>query len=157
MLILTLCDVFLPGCSPKAREPEVIRREGYSPIVNVANADPEMEAAIQKAHSTLPEFIQAMQNPPANDTDFVIKAAFWEGRQSEHMWVSQLAYQDGVFRGVLDNQPYYIKNVKAGDTVSVQEKDISDWFYYQNGKRIGGYSLALLLKREKEAREKGGK
>jgi len=40
-----------------------------------------------------------------------------------------------------------VHNVKLGDRIELPEADISDWFYMQNGKMVGNYTMRVLFKK----------
>ena len=47
-------------------------------------------------------------------------------RQREHMWVKVDGVDGGALVGVLDNDPFYRSEVKAGDRVVVRREEIED-------------------------------
>ncbi len=47
-----------------------------------------------------------------------------KGWSAERMWVQITAIRDSEFEGFLDNDPYYIPDIKAGDTVVFQPNHI---------------------------------
>jgi uncharacterized protein YegJ (DUF2314 family) len=109
----------------------------------------EMNAAIQKAQDTLPLFIQALQSPTATQSGFAIKVRVPYGNDgsAEHMWVSDLSYSENFFRGVLENKPVYVQNIKLGDSVSVDIKDVSDWMIIDNNRLLGGFTILVMRNR----------
>ncbi len=50
----------------------------------------------------------------------------------EHLWFKFIEYNDeiGVVKGVLLNQPYYIRTLKADDIVTFNFDEITDWIVY---------------------------
>jgi uncharacterized protein YegJ (DUF2314 family) len=126
-------------------------------IDSVSSSDAEMNAAIQQAQATLPLFIREFQNPKPSQIYFGIKVQipYGDGNSTEHLWVSQLSYSNNRFTGILGNEPYYIKDLHLGDTITVELKDISDWMIIANNKLYGGFTLHVLSKdmTEKEISE----
>lgn len=76
-------------------------------------------------------------------------------RKIEHIWLANIEYKDGQYTGVVDNVPLSIKNVKMGDTLNISNADITDWFYIEDGKLYGGYTIRVLRDKmsEKERRQ----
>jgi uncharacterized protein YegJ (DUF2314 family) len=121
---------------------------GNDPIVEVANNDPEMIAAIEDARNTLYFFLENFQSPKPNQTYFSIKARFPYGADShEHMWIDDLIFSGQEFSGILGNDPRYVLDLKYGDKVTVKVSDVTDWMIVENGKLIGGYTLLVLRNR----------
>ena len=58
---------------------ERARAQDHSPIIDVANGDPEMAAAIGKARATLPAFWASYAAPKASEDGFSLKVRFATG------------------------------------------------------------------------------
>lgn len=62
------------------------------------------------------------------------------------MWLSGIKYSDGIFKGTLDNTPYYLKNIALGDVVEAKVDDVSDWMIIDGSNHVtGGYTVQVLL------------
>lgn len=120
------------------------------PVIAVDEDDPEMVAAIAEAKANVQQFIDALSNPTATQSDFAVKFPVTDGDQVEHMWLMPVRYENGKFRGVINNEPQMVTNVKLGDEVEVAPGEISDWMYFDNDDFVGGYSVKLLMQRESE-------
>jgi uncharacterized protein YegJ (DUF2314 family) len=127
-------------------ESRVVYRDGQSPVSYVDSGDPEMEAAIQKARDTLDQFIAELNKP--GKRDFGIKAGIPTDDGTEHIWVSEIAYSNGVFRGLLANEPLNIPGKHEGDPVEVKREDVSDWFIVDGDETTGGFTTEVLMKRQ---------
>src|SRR5262249_45481080 len=106
--------------------------------------DPKMNAAIAKARSTVNTFIAALSAPKPNQADFSVKMAFTDGEHTEHMWLGSVRYDGKVFRGVVNNDPELVNNVKVGQKASIEPSKVSDWMFVENGKLVGGYTIRVL-------------
>jgi uncharacterized protein YegJ (DUF2314 family) len=100
-----------------------------------------MRKAVEQARKTVGEFIKALQHPTAGQTDFEVKKPFAEGNDVEHIWLSDIEFAGGRFKGKVDNAPMKIHGLKIGQVVSVNPDEISDWAYVDNGKLVGGYTI----------------
>jgi uncharacterized protein YegJ (DUF2314 family) len=103
-----------------------------------------MNAAQEKARSTVATFITALKSPKAGQSAFSVKVPFSEGGTTEHMWLTPVSYDGTTFQGTVDNQPEKVKTVKAGQKIGVTLSKISDWMYVENRKMVGGYTLRVL-------------
>jgi len=113
-------------------------------VTAVPDNDPEMDAAIQKARETLPSFVVALQTPTTGDRHLLVKARFVEGENSEHMWVADLIAEGNTFRGVLADEPKFIKNLRFKQPIIVSRDQISDWMIVQDGKVKGAFTTRVL-------------
>lgn len=130
-----LVALLLAGCSKTAPDDKV---------TNVDADDPQMNAAIQQARSTLDQFTTALTSPKPSQSTFSIKLPFKDGESVEHMWLAPVSYDGQVFRGTVNNDPAQVKNVKIGQEVTAAPAEISDWMFVDDGKLVGGYTLRVL-------------
>ena len=115
-------------------------------VVNVQEDDAEMNAAIAKARSTLPEFWKTFQKPEHGETDFSLKVKITDSNGTEHFWASDIERKDGKVRGTINNDPDIVRSVKLGDRIDIPEADISDWLYMRDGKMVGNETVKPLFK-----------
>lgn len=132
MIVLATCIL---GCAKK------------DPIINVADDDPEMLAAIAKARETLPDFWQVFQKPEHGESDFSLKVPIKDKHGTEYFWLIQIERKDGKVSGTINNDSDTVKKVKYGDRISFEEKDIADWLYLRDGKMVGNYTVRPLFKK----------
>ncbi len=141
---LVVAILLASGCSEASPGPgDVVKRPGNPPVIGHADDDPELAAATGRARSTLGEFISALSDPRPGQVYFSIKAPFTEGEHTEHMWLDDVRYEQGVFLGKVGNEPAFIRNPALGDEVRVAEGDISDWMIVESGRLLGGYTVRL--------------
>ncbi len=151
--ILFLCSqvliVAVLGCGEKSPTtsgyPERANPSNPSDrIARVPDDDPKMNEAMAKARTTVDTFLTALKAPTRNQTMFAVKVHFKDGSQNEHMWISKVTFDGTKFHGMIDNSPQMVKNVKAGQKVSVAKGEISDWMFLENKKLVGGETLRVL-------------
>jgi uncharacterized protein YegJ (DUF2314 family) len=140
-----LFSAALTGCDKKDRKVgDVVERPGEPDIISVDENDPRMNAAIDKARSTVGQFIKALGNPQSFQSGFSVKAPIRDGEHIEHMWLAPVHYRDGKFVGTVNNEPDVVKTVKLGEQYELKTGDISDWMYVENGKLVGGFTIRVL-------------
>ena len=149
-LIVCLFVVAVAGCGEAENQPGTVVGSPDDPVVLVADDDPEMAAAVQKARDTVDDFITALESGSATASDFAVKKEFKQGESSEFMWLSELSYGDGVFSGTLNNDPGIVTNVKIGETFTVARGEIQDWIYFEGEEMKGGYSVRILMERSQK-------
>jgi uncharacterized protein YegJ (DUF2314 family) len=113
-------------------------------VTKVADDNPRMNAAMEKARSTLSSFITALQSPQPGQSGFTVKMAFSDGPDTEHIWLEPVSYDGKRFHGTVSNVPVTVKNVKMGQHAAVSPSRISDWMYLEHGKVVGGHTLRVL-------------
>ena len=146
-LTILIASLALAACDSKKSSSETIRREGQPDYVHVPDKDPEMDKAIQTARDSVDTFIAALKAPAAGQGNFTVKKPFKDGEQVEHIWLSNATFDGTQFSGRVDNEPVDVKNVKLGQTATAAKNEISDWFYIENGKLVGGYTIRALYSR----------
>jgi len=122
--------------------------EDRSPIIDFANGDPEMAAAIAKARATLPAFWASYEAPKAAEAGHSLKVRFpTGGNRAEHIWMAEVKkLGDGRYSGRFANQPRDLPGKRAGDLVQFAEGDISDWMFMRGGKIVGGETIRPMLR-----------
>jgi uncharacterized protein YegJ (DUF2314 family) len=136
------------------RDAAVPTHEPDENVIRAPSEDPELEQARILAQQTIDEFLVALDNPrPGRRLALKVAFATPDGG-AEHMWVTPSAYVNGVFRGMLDNEPRHVPDLKVGDAVSVKRDDVEDWAIFEedaSGRRSirGGYSIQVLLARRR--------
>ncbi len=113
-------------------------------VTYVADDDPRMKAAIEKARATVDKFIAAMKVLQPGQNSFSVKMASTDGKNTEHMWLTAISYDGTNFHGTVNNSPDKVNSVKMGQKATVAPSDISDWMYVDNGKLVGGFTLRVL-------------
>ncbi len=149
ILTLVIAIVGSIGCenSHDFDRVEQIERDGQPSVAKVDDDDAGMNAAIEKARSTVDEFISSLENPGPTQIGFSVKVRIEEGEAGEHMWILPVRHLDGKFFGTINNKPVKVTTVKIGDEVEVAKDQISDWMYIENQKLIGGYTFRALRDR----------
>ena len=147
--------LFFSICVLSCNSNKKTERENEPTIYCVEEDDAEMNDAIEKAKQTLDSFDYAFKNNSRVFTFFGLKKRFVENGNVEHIWIGNVqGIESGKYVGVIDNLPEKIKNVKLGDTVQIDRKEISDWMYIKNSELHGGYTIRLLRERMTEDERK---
>ena len=123
-------------------------------IIPVGAGDPQMEAAMREARAHLPEFWRVISDDYKRVIPVyagaMVKAYFFDPgapKSGEHMWVQGVDYDGKTITGTLADTPGHIRSVKTGQQVSFPLERLSDWFYVENGKAVGAYTVKLLRTR----------
>jgi uncharacterized protein YegJ (DUF2314 family) len=114
-------------------------------VVDFASDDAEMNAAIDKARASLPEFWARFASPARNEADFALKLGISDDVGTEHFWCGEIEGDAEAASCVIANEPVNVHVVAYGERVTVDPEIISDWLYYRDGKIVGGETLRVML------------
>ena len=113
--------------------------------VNAKADDDALAAAKEDAHRRWNEFVAGWQLRRL-DQHCAVKAPFRDGNRVEHMWVEVLEITDDAVRGTIGNDPQHVRNVTAGQEVTIPLADVEDWLIADQGGRMqGGFSVNALM------------
>ena len=115
-IIVAVFVLVVAGCNKK---PPVDK------VTYVADDDPQMNAAMEKARSSVNKFVAALRSPKPGQSGFAVKMAFTDSNGTKHMWLSPVSYDGKSFHGTVNNEPEKVKSVKIGQKVSVEPSKIS--------------------------------
>jgi uncharacterized protein YegJ (DUF2314 family) len=104
----------------------------------------EMDAAIARARAEVDNFIAVLEK--RQGSDFNVKVPITDQDQTEHFWITDVTYQNGVFEGKIGNEPGRVRNVEIGQKWRATKAEISDWSFMRDDKMHGNYTMRPLLK-----------
>jgi uncharacterized protein YegJ (DUF2314 family) len=138
-ILMAAGAIALAGCSHGKED---------SNYTHVESDDAAMNAAIEKAKSTVNEFIQAFHAQNPGTKGFYVKKPYKTPTgQMEHMWIEVQEEQDGVLKGRIANEAEETREVKIGQTVTLKTPEISDWKYQDGKKLVGGFTIRYFVER----------
>jgi uncharacterized protein YegJ (DUF2314 family) len=123
------------------------QREGQPDIYNTNDEDEEMNEAIKKSRQTFDSFLTAFKNQKRNQANFSIKMPFPTKDGAEHIWLVNIELKNEKLFGQIDNLPENVTNIKLGDKIEIDRNKISDWFYLESNKLIGGLTIRVVRDR----------
>jgi hypothetical protein len=82
---------------------------------------------------------------------FVMEKALKNGCRAERMWVKVKSIKDGVYTGVVDNDPYYLKTIKSGDIITFRAENIA--CIYGGNPNFDEKLFAIITKKALENRQ----
>jgi uncharacterized protein YegJ (DUF2314 family) len=119
-------------------------------VVEVKHSD-ELLAASRKARAKLPSLREAFQKGlPAGEV-IQVKAPFNtpEGGR-EWMWVEVTAWNGDSIRGLLQNDPENVPDLKSGQVVTVSQSDVFDYILVHAGGTTEGNETGEILTRQSQ-------
>ena len=117
------------------------------PVIRVPDADPVMNAAIDKARNTLPAFWTRFASPAPDEHDFNLKLAITDANGTEHFWCVDIEGDAVAATCEIGNEPQLVESGSYGERVSVDFDIISDWMYFDGDKVRGGRTIRAMLSR----------
>ncbi|KQZ42225.1 YegJ family protein [Duganella sp. Root1480D1] len=149
--------LFAALSAPTAGAETPIKKAERDDIFMVPTADPAMERAFGKARSTLDNFLRMASSPAPGTSDYSVKVAVTDGKNTEYFWVRDFERKGEKFAGTLANEPRMVKKFKNGQRFDFSRNLIVDWTYIDASKRktFGNFTACALLTREppQEARK----
>ena len=115
---------------------------------HVESGDAAMNAAIEKAKSSVDQFVAAFRAKKAGTKDFYVKKRYpTPAGEQEHMWIEVAEVHDGVLKGRIANEAEETREVKIGQMVSLKTSEITDWKYQDGRKLIGGFTIRYFVEK----------
>ena len=116
----------------------------------VPKDDPAMARAINKARTSLDQFLVLMRDAPTYMRSPAVKVGISEGDQTEFFWIAKVVQEGDRFTGLITNHPRLVKRVRMGQSYEFSRPQIVDWMFVdaRNNKMIGNYTACALLTRE---------
>jgi uncharacterized protein YegJ (DUF2314 family) len=155
---LEACNEFDPGLieNLQSSDPlDIFADPTFAPVIEVDKDNPAMLEAVAEARDRWSEFVEALPRD-CDDERYLAKVEFCDQEISEFMWVQVTAADDQTLHGLLVNEPHQIENVHCGQKVSVPVEQLNDWIYPDNnGKMVGGFTLAIIAGAENGDEESG--
>ena len=146
-----LLALVFPGETPQTGHADAIRAlYGIEDEVTNVDADLHRTRAVKKARANAmkklleikPRFIRDRQV----GEQLLVKAPFaTDDGGTEWMWVEVVSWNGKIITGVLQNEPYYIKSLKAGARVEVSESELFDYIHRLGKKETGNETSKLLF------------
>lgn len=82
---------------------------------------------------------------------FVMNRPQKNGCRAEKMWVRITNKHNNTFTGVLDNEPYYLKSIKVGETITFKAENIA--CIYKNKTLFDEKLFAIITKKALDERQ----
>ena len=125
-----------------------------SNVVNFDLDDPGMEAAKAEARRTVHELIARLDAGDRLEYPAVKAALPVEGGSTEHVWLSDVRYEEGMFVGTIGNVPQHASGFSEGEVMRVSPAEISDWSYVEDSLLVGGYTIRYIRSQMSPAQRK---
>jgi uncharacterized protein YegJ (DUF2314 family) len=128
----------------------LMERARTDQVVTMDAEDAAMKQAYARAQASLDSFLGDALSPSPRNSNHAVKVRVRDGALTEYFWVGQVRRSEQRFKGVVDNEPRLVKNVRMGQEISFAQAAIVDWLYTApNGAMQGAFTTCVLLSREK--------
>ena len=125
-------------------------------ITRVRSDDQEMVDAINRAKQSIRGFFEAFFNPKPNQKSFLLKVAFEDGEQVEHIWLADLDLDSSPPTGMVANETS-LPGLQFMNRVTFQVSHVTDWMYLEDDFLVGGFTTRLLQSRKAKNQSRGFK
>jgi uncharacterized protein YegJ (DUF2314 family) len=113
------------------------------PIIEVADNDPLMRQAVEKARQGWPQFVAAYDAGAGEN--FSVKAPVTHSGNTEFIWISVTSVEGERVYGTLANDPGDLGPLQLGSKVSVPVAELNDWaFIDAGGNMAGGFTIEAV-------------
>ena len=120
-------------------------------VIDTSKYNDELTKASKKDLAILPKIKQIFNSKLKPNEYILLKAPFKYSEGTEWMWVLVTSWKGDKIEGILNNKPYFIKNLRSGDRVTIHQKDIFDFLYHKaNGQEVGDETTKVILKYNKQ-------
>jgi uncharacterized protein YegJ (DUF2314 family) len=129
---------------------------GWDDKAHMVKHTAELLEESQREKAKLPELRKAFNNGLAPGENILLKAPFQTpdgGR--EWMWVEVTKWENDKVKGLLENTPYKIPTLYAGQTVEISEKDVFDYIRHYADKHQEGNTTERILESMDQAAPSG--
>ncbi|WP_276680694.1 DUF2314 domain-containing protein [Empedobacter brevis] len=133
----------LSSCGKKTEDAGV---NAYKGLDKQKQEQKDLDSIGKEAQQTFDDFKLALSMKDTTTTNFMIQQKYQipKSELKEGIWVSDIVNDNDTFKGIVNSTPQYIKELKAGDTITIDPNKIGDWMYYKGDKMIGGFTIKYL-------------
>jgi uncharacterized protein YegJ (DUF2314 family) len=113
--------------------------------VRITSHHGALREAHRRAVARLEEIRRRFQAGLPTGEVLMVKLGFNGEKVVEYMWVAVNTWKGNRLQGQLANEPEWVKDLKAGDPIELDQSEVFDWeIHKSDGTREGGYSTAVL-------------
>ncbi|MEO1436005.1 MAG: DUF2314 domain-containing protein, partial [Bacteroidota bacterium] len=123
-------------------------------IYDVETGNQELAAASERARAKLPKLKKRFKKGLGTEQALLMKFPFLYGDDEvEYMWVEILQWTGDEVEGILQNQPYYIKDLQAGERVEFNTDKMYDYILQHSAEEYEGNETGEIILRLQENRQ----
>lgn len=133
----------------QAYQDEIYRKVfGFKDELTSVAHNEEIIAASERAKKRLPSMKKIFNNGLEANYSLLLKAPFkTDDGGNEWMWIEVVTWNEDTIEGILQNEPYYIKNLKSGTKVKVKQADIFDYILQKPDGSYEGNETGRLIQK----------
>jgi uncharacterized protein YegJ (DUF2314 family) len=122
-------------------------------LSRVPDDDPALLAASAHARATLKKLKPRFSPKPTGLDHLLVKAPFeTPSGKNEWMWIEVVHWENKKIEGILENDPFEVKGLKAGARVEADEDSIYDYILqHADGTTEGNETAKLIQARQKSS------
>ncbi len=147
-----IIEIGFPKKNPQIRQDELIAKVfGFKDEVTYLSHDNELLAASERAKEKIPELYNKFSQGFPVGTHLLIKFPFENiAGEREWMWVEVVKWEEKTIKGLLQNDPQIVKNLKAGQEVIKNIDDMFDYILYFPDGTQEGNETGKIISRQHE-------
>ncbi|WP_420572457.1 DUF2314 domain-containing protein [Kordia sp.] len=119
---------------------------GSEDDITHVNHNEEILAASERAKKRLPALRKLFNDGLDAGNNLLLKAPFTtDDGGNEWMWIEVTKWTGETIEGILQNEPYYIKDLKSGTKVTIQQADVFDYIFQKSDGTSEGNETGRLI------------
>ncbi|MEE9326933.1 MAG: DUF2314 domain-containing protein [Cocleimonas sp.] len=115
--------------------------DGGAHVLDNPSDNPDMRVAEKKARATLDQFRQLIKS--SSEINPLIKVRLEEENTSARMWLIVDDVQNESFKAHLFEVPSDFEEHQAGDRFDIQNKEVLDWMFNNEGEVSGAFTIRV--------------
>jgi uncharacterized protein YegJ (DUF2314 family) len=144
--LFTFLLVVLSSCEEEKQDKAA--EQTIANVYTIDDSDTAMNNAIANARAGFAKFDEAWESGEYDPRSFYLKVGFPTSSGGEHVWLTNVFSDNGVYSGIVDNNPEQNIGIKEGDTIKVDRNKLSDWMFADGeGFLQGAYTTRLIRSR----------
>ena len=120
---------------------------------HMAREEPAMRRALERARTTLDNFLKEASVPAEGTSSHALKIAVSDGKNTEYVWVTRFSSNGSTFTGHLGVGSRLVKKYKFDEKIAFDREQIVDWTYIdtKNQRMVGNFTACALLTKDPPA------
>lgn len=149
--MVSLISLFGAACT---KQEEELVEAPKPPAIDISQTEPyqlpdaELNAAMQSARQSLPEFLAESLNNDSTGSAFTIKVHAATPKGQEDLWMTGIAQDGDHFTAVVESDPKVLtEQFPMGTEVRFGPGDVVEWHYFKDDKVVGAQVTRILRQR----------
>ncbi len=133
---------------------DAARKEEAPSLEIPKSADPELNAAMDKARDRVGKFVKNFVAQQPEQSHFAVKKLYVDGDTEDLLWLVDLEFDGVEFKGKLRNGSKLLDGLNKDDPAHVSVEALADWMFIEDGELVGGYTIRMKFDQLDDAKKR---